>query len=145
MVDRLRLQAPGRSLRICSRSAPPARKVVGNVGWNGSEIVAFRLHLPSKIAYHNAHVENFRRGNILVWEQALTDRLSGQPLVLDARMQTESILYRTLTLFGLTFLGVAACVRGDHLVGRRREDRGKGGRVPENDTRPLTHLPESRP
>src|SRR5262249_1893799 len=25
----------------------------GNAGWNGREMVAFRLHLPSKIRYHN--------------------------------------------------------------------------------------------
>ena len=85
-----------------------ANKSVGDVGWSGNEVVAFRLHLPSKIAYHNARVENFKRGNILVWEQPLTSRLRSEPLVLDARMQTESILYRTLTLFGLTFLGVTA-------------------------------------
>jgi hypothetical protein len=85
-----------------------AGKDVGDVGWHGKEIVAFRLHLPSKIAYHNAKVENFKRGNILVWEQPLTDRLRGAPLVLDARMQTQSILYRTLILFGGTFLAVAA-------------------------------------
>ena len=85
-----------------------AKKDVGDVGWTGGEIVAFRLHLPSKIAYHNAGVANFKRGNILAWEQPLADRLRGTPLVLDARMQTQSILYRTLTLFGLTFLGVAA-------------------------------------
>jgi hypothetical protein len=85
-----------------------AQKDVGNVGWKGNEAVAFRLHLPSKIAYHNAGVANFRRGNILVWEQPLAARLKGEPIVLDARMQTESILYRTLTLFGVTFLVVAA-------------------------------------
>jgi len=85
-----------------------ANKSVGDVGWKGDELVAFRLHLPSKIAYHNALVENFKRGNILVWEQRLSDRLHGAPLVLDARMQTESILYRTLLLFGATFLAVAA-------------------------------------
>jgi len=85
-----------------------AGKEVGDVGWNGREIVAFRLHLPSKIAYHNAGVENFKRGNILVWEQPLADRLRGEPLVLDARMQTQSILYRTLMLFGATVLAVAA-------------------------------------
>jgi len=82
-------------------------KDVGNVGWSGTEVVAFRLHLPSKIAYHNAGIENFKRGNILVWEQPLADRLKGEPLVLDARMQSQSILYRTLTLFGLTALAVA--------------------------------------
>jgi hypothetical protein len=85
-----------------------ANKSVGDVGWKGDELVAFRLHLPSKIAYHNAGVENFKRGNILVWEQGLSDRLHGKQLVLDARMQTESILYRTLLLFGATFLAVAA-------------------------------------
>src|SRR4051794_34451165 len=30
-----------------------AAKDVGNVGWHGGEIVAFRVHLPSKIRYHN--------------------------------------------------------------------------------------------
>ena len=112
-----------------------ANKSVGNVGWTGSERVAFRLHLPSKIAYHNAGVKNFRRGNILVWEQKLSDRLLGAPLVLDARMQTQSILYRTLLLFGASFVAVAATfaivivavLRG----GRRRTDgadrAGKAG------------------
>jgi hypothetical protein len=85
-----------------------ANKSVGDVGWSGNERVAFRLHLPSKIAYHNAGVENFKRGNILVWEQSLNERLHGKPLFLDARMQTQSILYRTLLLFGATFVAVAA-------------------------------------
>ena len=31
----------------------PAAKAAGNEGWNGRELVAFRLHLPSKIRYHN--------------------------------------------------------------------------------------------
>jgi hypothetical protein len=76
-------------------------------GWTGREIVAFRLHLPSKITYHNAGTGNMRRGNILVWEQSLSDRLRGVPLTLEARMETESILYRTILLFGATFLAVA--------------------------------------
>jgi hypothetical protein len=85
-----------------------ANKQVGNVGWNGKELVAFRIHLPSKITYHNAGAANMRRGNILVWEQSLGDRLRGEPMVLDARMQTQSILYRTISLFGVTILAVAA-------------------------------------
>jgi hypothetical protein len=80
---------------------------VGNVGWTGRETVAFRLHLPSKITFHPAGTE-VRRGNILVWEQPLADRLRGVPLTLDARMDTQSILYRTLWLFGATFVVVAA-------------------------------------
>jgi hypothetical protein len=85
-----------------------ANKPVGDVGWNGNELVAFRLHAPSKITYHNAGVGNYRRGNILVWEQSLVDRLHGKPLALDARMQTQSILYRTIILFGVSLLLVAA-------------------------------------
>jgi len=85
---------------------------VGDVGWKGSEIVGFRMHLPSKIAYHNAGAGNPSRGNILAWEQSLADRLHGAPLVLDARMETQSILYRTLALFGVTFLVVAALFVG---------------------------------
>ena len=75
--------------------------------WTGSELVAFRLHLPSKIAYHNAPPENLRRGNILVWEQPLSDRLRGVPLAIEARIETESILNQTLWLFGISLLAVA--------------------------------------
>jgi hypothetical protein len=84
-----------------------AGRDVGNVGWKGNEITAFRMHLPSKIAYHNAGAGNPGRGNILSWEQALSDRLRGAPLTLDARVETQSILYRTIALFGATFVLVA--------------------------------------
>jgi hypothetical protein len=78
--------------------------------WNGREIVAFRLHLPSKIRHHNTRPEV--RGNILAWEQSLADRLRGQPLVLEARVDPQSILYRTLWLFGFTFVAVAIAFVG---------------------------------
>jgi hypothetical protein len=81
-------------------------KDVGNVGWTGKEIVAFRLHLPSKIRFHNSGNE-IGRGNILAWEQPLADRLRGAPVVIEARMDADSILYRTLWLFGATFVAVA--------------------------------------
>lgn len=86
---------------------PADGKPIGNVGWTGREMVAFRLHVPSKIAYHNAVPGNLRRGNILVWEQSLADRLHGVPLTLEAKMETQSILYRTVWLFGATFVAVA--------------------------------------
>ena len=88
-----------------------AGKDVGNVGWNGNEIVAFRLHLPSKIRYHNTS-RDVGRGNILAWEQPLAERLRGVPVELDARMDAQSILYTTLWLFGTTFLAVAAVFCG---------------------------------
>jgi len=85
-----------------------ANRHAANAGWTGRELVVFRVHLPSKITYHNAGANNLKRGNILVWEQSLGDRMRGEPLVLDARMLAQSILYRTISLFGVTFLAVAA-------------------------------------
>jgi hypothetical protein len=43
-----------------------------------------------------------------VWEQALADRVAGVPVVIEARMEPESILYQTLWLFGASALAVAA-------------------------------------
>jgi hypothetical protein len=88
--------------QMVGAAAPPA---AARSAWNGKETVAFRLHLPSKIRYHNTRREV--RGNILEWEQPLAERLRGDPLVLDARMDAQSILYRTLWLFGATFVAVA--------------------------------------
>ena len=85
----------------------PTSRTVSNAGWTGREVVAVRLHLPSKIEYHNALAGNLKRGNILVWEQTLTERLRGEPIAIDARMETQSILYRTLWLFAATFAVVA--------------------------------------
>jgi hypothetical protein len=82
-----------------------AGKTVESIRWKGDEIVAFRLHAPSQIVYHNA--DRKTRGNILVWEQTLPDRMRGDPLALDVRMESQSILYRTLRLFASTFAAVA--------------------------------------
>jgi hypothetical protein len=79
------------------------------VGWAGGELVAFRLHLPSKVVYHNARdletneTSDIARGNILSWEQHLTDRLDGRPIAIEVRMDRQSILYRTLFLFAGAF------------------------------------------
>jgi hypothetical protein len=100
-----RFKRDGNVYRYLQTVGLPARKNVGSVGWTGRELVAFRLHLPSKITFQNTGPP--RRGNILVWEQTLDERLRGVPLTLDARMETQSILYRTLWLFGATFLAVA--------------------------------------
>lgn len=73
---------------------------VGNVGWDGSELVAVRLHLPSKITFHNSPSRKIERGNIVVWEQPLAERQKGTPLEVRATMENQSILFRTLALFG---------------------------------------------
>ena len=75
--------------------------------WTGDELVAFRIHVPSVVEYHNAGPGNLRRGNIVVWEQSLQDRLRGEPLELEVRMQPQSILYRTLILFASMLAAVA--------------------------------------
>jgi hypothetical protein len=82
----------------------PAGRDVGNVGWKGDEIVAFRMHLPSRIRYHDAPSKQVERGNILAWEQPLAARLAGVPVQIEVRLDTQSILYRTLWLFGLMIL-----------------------------------------
>ena len=83
---------------------------LGKYGWDGSEIVAFRLHLPSRILHHTARdIETNQpseasRGNILAWEQHLADRLEGQPVDVLVEMESQSILHRTLWLFGGAFV-----------------------------------------
>jgi hypothetical protein len=84
----------------------PAGRDVGNVGWDGSEVIAFRLHVPSEILFENS-AEDVRRGNILEWEQTLSARLRGEPLDLRVQMAPESILYSTLLLFGSTVVAAA--------------------------------------
>ena len=85
----------------------PVGKSVGDVGWNGGEAVMFKLHLPSQIPYHNAPSRRVERGNILEWEQPLAERLQGVPVNVDVRMETSSILYSTLLLFGFTIVAAA--------------------------------------
>jgi hypothetical protein len=91
---------------------------VWNVGWAGAERIAVRLHLPSKVTFHNSPSRSIERGNIIVWEQGLADRQKGVPLELTARMETQSILFRTLALFAamavlvvLTFIAAIWFVR----------------------------------
>ena len=72
----------------------------GNAGWDGTELVAVRMHLPSAVTWHNSPSRRTERGNIVVWEQLLAERRKGAPLEIVARMETQSILFRTLALFG---------------------------------------------
>ena len=86
-------------------TAPPG------IAWNGSELVAFKLHLPSRVTWHNVRrldngdVGELERGNILTWEQRLSDRLAGVPIPIEVRTESESILFRTVSLFAAAFAG----------------------------------------
>jgi len=96
-------------------------------GWKGDELIAFRLHLPARIRYHNSRdyrtgaVRDIGRGNILTWEQTLRDRLDGKPIawsgdhqpgVMEAHMDRQSILYRTLWLFAIAFTAAIVVLAG---------------------------------
>jgi hypothetical protein len=85
-----------------------AAKAVGEVGWSGDEMVAFRMYIPSVIAFHNAPSKKVQRGNILEWEQPLAERLKGAPVDVEVNMEPDSILYTTLLLFGSTIVLAAA-------------------------------------
>ena len=106
----------------------PAGRSVSDAGWDGSELVVFRMHLPSKIAYHNAPSHRTERGNILEWEQTLADRLRGTPIEIDVQMETQSILARTLLLFGATIVAAFATLAAIiWWVARRGRSEGFAG------------------
>ena len=71
-----------------------------------------RVHLPSRVTFHNSPSKTIERGNIIVWEQPLTERQKGVPLEIVARMETQSILFRTLALFAAMGLLVIATFVG---------------------------------
>ena len=105
------------------------------MGWDGSELVAFRLHLPSRIRDHNARdlekdvPSDIQRGNILAWEQHLADRLDGRPIEIAVRMDPDSILYRTLWLFGGAFLAAVLLLGGIIWMTIRKGARQAAARV----------------
>jgi hypothetical protein len=85
-----------------------AGRDVGNVGWTGDELVAFRLHLPSVVPFHNSPSRTIERGNIIVWTQPLHERRKGQPVPIEVDLATETILVQTLILFGSMVVLAAA-------------------------------------
>ena len=87
---------------------PAAGRQVRDVGWSGQELVAFRLHLPSRVPFHNAPSRAIERGNIIRWVQPLTARLKGEPLTLEVHMEPQSILFQTLMLYALTMVAALA-------------------------------------
>jgi hypothetical protein len=88
---------------------PPVRQPPG-MQWTGDEIVAFRMHLPSEVVSHNSPSGRIERGNILTWEQPLSERLAGRTLNIAVDLEPESILYTTLILFGTSILAAAAAL-----------------------------------
>ncbi len=96
-------------LRYEQKVGAAAKGEPGAVNWDGSELVAFKAHLPSRIRWQNVKRLDdgtngtTERGNILTWEQRLTDRRAGQPILMQVDMESTSILHTTLWLFGGAF------------------------------------------
>ena len=118
-----------------SKPAGHAGEALARAGLTGNEIVAFRLHLPARIRHQNSHYLDrpdsrpASRGNILTWEQRLGQRMEGKPIayaedrtsdVMEVRMDRQSILYRTLWLFGLAFLAALLVIGGLIWMAMRR-------------------------
>ncbi|HEX4914257.1 MAG TPA: hypothetical protein VFV51_09880 [Vicinamibacterales bacterium] len=100
----------------------------GDPGWQGDELIAVRVHLPSRVDYHNSPARRIERGNIIVWEQLLAERIKGVPLAIEARMEKESILFRTLALFGGMAVLVAITFAGVIWFVKSRKPRDPGPR-----------------
>jgi hypothetical protein len=103
-----RMEHDGETLRYRQSVGAPAGADSGEAGWDRSELVAFKLHLPSRVLDHNVKLLDgsngtVERGNILTWEQRLQDRLAGKPIEMDVTMGAQPILYQTLGLFAGAF------------------------------------------
>jgi hypothetical protein len=106
-----RFDVDGDLVKYVQRVGEAAGRDGGEAGWSGGELVAFRLHLPSRVTFHNSPTKEIRRGNIIVWEQPLGDRRQGIPIDIEVHMDNESILATTLMLFG-GMIGLVALTFG---------------------------------
>lgn len=102
------LAPKGELLRFTQTVGASSPRDPGAVNWDGSEIVGFKLHLPSRIREHNVKKLDgtngtVERGNILTWEQRLADRRAGTPIAMAVDMDSTSILYTTVWLFAGAF------------------------------------------
>lgn len=102
----------GDGLRYVQTVQRPAVRQLGDVGWTGEELVAVRLHVPSRITFHNAPGRTVERGNILTWEQPLARRLAGDPLHVEVAFGAQRILVMTVVLFLAAMATAAATVGG---------------------------------
>lgn len=107
--------------------SPPERNI-GAIRWNGDEVVAFRIHLPSEVLSHNSPSGRIERGNILEWEQPLNERLAGRAVNIAVDLEPDSILYTTLILFGSSIVAAVAALA---LVIWWIARRGRGSEVTE--------------
>jgi hypothetical protein len=105
-----RFDQRGEHVEFRQAIGPPAAAHAEEIQWTGDELVAFRLHLPSEVVSHNSPSGRIERGNILAWEQPLSERLAGRTLNIAVDLEPDSILYTTLILFGSSVVAAAAAL-----------------------------------
>lgn len=119
----LRLEQQAETLRFRAEIVG-GEMVPGVRGLRDDDLVAFRIHFPSPVHYHNSR-SGVERGNIVVWQQTVAAHLKGEPLVLEARFDRLTVLAATLMLFGaavgLVVLVLGAAIYAMLRLGRRQE------------------------
>lgn len=121
----VRYAPEGEQVRYTQRVGPAAGPTPDGVNWTGQELVGFRLHMPSRITFHNAPTREVERGNILTWEQTLSERLNGVPIEMTVLMDRYSIFRRTMTVFGIS-AGAAFVLLASIVWWVRRKGRVRG-------------------
>src|SRR5262245_28469573 len=67
--SKYRFETGGGTMEYGQLVGEAAGRTVNDAGWAGGELVAFKLHLPSRVPFHNAPSRTIERGNIIVWDQ----------------------------------------------------------------------------
>lgn len=102
--DGPRLRLEGTWQRPGDRPAPSQRDPSG--------LMAVRFHLPSKVYTHDNATSGVERGNIVSWRQDVVAALRGQALHFGVWMDGRSILWSTVSLFGIAILGALLTLGG---------------------------------
>jgi hypothetical protein len=103
------LRPTGQHLRLEGRWSRPGSP--GGPPVDSAGAMAVRFHLPSKVYGHDNASMGVERGNIVSWRQEMTQALAGQPLAFGATIDSRSILWSTVGLFGAAIvlgLGIIA-------------------------------------
>lgn len=115
---RYRFARDGDAIAYGQTLDPPERRARAWAGWRGDELIAVRLHLPSRVRYHNSRrladgtPSDVLRGNILAWEQRLADHLAGRPLEIEVRLDPVSSLSETLAVFAAASAAAVLAIVG---------------------------------
>ncbi len=72
-------------------------------------LLALRFHFPSTVRFHNSSA-GIQRGNIVGWEQTVTEYFASPELVVDARFERRSVLATTFAILGAAVAAVLFCV-----------------------------------